>query len=79
MFNSIHPKTLFDDPEEGHAFLIGLFEVLCPWPPRTWLSGLSLEKLLGEYHYYMGGRALGFVALLFLLLGIVKFIQEVVL
>lgn len=77
MFNGIKPRTFLDTPQEWHASAIGFFEVLCPWPPRTWLSGPALEKLLGEYHYYMLGRGLGFVALLFLLCGIVKFIMEI--
>jgi hypothetical protein len=79
MFNGIKPKTFLNTPEEWHALAIGFFEVLCPWPARTWLSGPSLESLLKEYHYYMTGRGLGFVAFLFLLRGVVKFIMEVVL
>jgi hypothetical protein len=79
MFNGIKPETLFSTPEEWHALLIGLCEVLCPWPPRTWLSGEAQDQLLKEYHYYMAGRALGFVALIFTLLGIAKFILEVLL
>jgi len=32
-------KTMFSTWEEGHAFLIGLFEVLCPWKPRLGIAG----------------------------------------
>lgn len=72
-------RTLFSTPQEWHSFLIGFFESLCPWPPRIWLSGPALDQLLGEYHYYQAGRALGFVSLLFLLIGLAKFILEVLL
>lgn len=79
MFKWFNIKNFLDTPEEWHSLVIGFFEVLCPWPPRTWLSGEALDKLLGEYHYYMTGRGLGFLALVILLLGIVKFILEVLL
>lgn len=72
-------KTMFSTPGEVHSFLIGLFEALCPWPARVWLSGQRLNELLDEYHYYMAGRGLGFMALLFLLLGIAKLVLEVLL
>lgn len=79
MFNSIKLKTLFSHPGEGHAFLIGLFEVLCPWKPHLPLSEKSAEEMNGEYHYYRAGRAVGFPVLLFILIGIAKFILEVLL
>jgi hypothetical protein len=79
MFKGINCKTLLDTPEEWHALVIGFCEALCPWPPRIWLSGPLLDKLLGEYHYYMAGRGVGFVALLLILAGIAKFILEVLL
>lgn len=79
MFEGIKPKTFLSTPEEWHALAIGFFEVLCPWPPRIRLSGPALDKLLGEYHYYMTGRGLGFLTLVILLLGILKFILEVLL
>ena len=64
-------STLFDTPDERHAFIIGLCEVLCPWPPKEepWYN---LRNAIGnEYHYYTAGRACGFIALL-ALLGIAK-------
>lgn len=77
MFNGIKLKTFLSTPQEWHALVVGFFEVLCPWHAWIWLTGPALEKFLGEYHYYTLGRGLGFVALLFLLLGVAKFILEV--
>lgn len=79
MFDGIKPKTFLSTPEEWHAFVIGFFEVLCPWPARTWASGRLLDILMEEYHYYMTGRGLGVIVLVFALLGIAKLIQEVLL
>jgi len=79
MFDGINIKTLLNTPQEWHALVIGFCEVLCPWPSRTWLSGEALDQLLKEYHYYMAGRGAGFVALLFILIGIAKFALEVLL
>jgi len=31
IFKGIKLKNFLSTPEERHAFLIGLFEVLCPW------------------------------------------------
>ena len=62
---------------ERHTFLIGFFEVLCPWPARTWLSGGRLNELLSEYHYYLAGRAAGLPVLLLILTGLAKLIEEV--
>lgn len=77
MFNGIKLKTSLPSPREGHALLIGLFEVLCPWRPCLPICSKSKRELRGEYHYYLGGRVAGFVALVLLLLGIAKFILEV--
>jgi len=59
-------------PDELHSFLIGFFEVLCPWPPRHHLTMAPMGDLLKEYHYYMAGRGLGFITLLLILLGIAR-------
>ena len=79
MFKGIMIKNFLSTWEERHTFLIGFFEVLCPWPARVWISGERLNELPAEYHYYMVGRGLGFVILLFILIGIAKFILEVLL
>lgn len=79
MFEGIKIKTLLSTPQEWHSLVIGFCEVLCPWPARTWLSGESLDKLLGEYHYYAAGRAAGFPVLLLIIIAIAKLIQEVLL
>ena len=65
-------STLFNTPPERHAFIIGLCEVLCPWPPRTWLNRKDHDAIQTEYHYYAAGRAVGFLVLLTLAAGIVK-------
>jgi len=72
-------NTLFSTPAEIHSLLIGLFEVLCPWKPRHPIPPEYPSPLKGEYHYYLLGRALGFLALLLILIGIAKLIQEVLL
>lgn len=79
MFNGISFKTFLSTPEEWHAFVIGFFESFCPWKPRLLICASSREELKGEYHYYMAGRALGFVALLLVLTLIAKLIKEVLL
>ena len=59
-FKGIKLKELFSTGEEWHAFLVGLFEILCPWPPRH--STNSTNSINSEYHYYLGGRASGVLA-----------------
>jgi len=64
---------------ERHTFLIGFFEVLCPWKPRCNKSDSCPHCLKGEYHYYMAGRGLGFPVLLLILIGLAKLVKEVLL
>lgn len=64
-------------PNELHAFLIGFFEVLCPWPAHYKDNLPVPSPLKGEEHYYLGGRGGGFIALLLILIGIAKLIKEV--
>jgi len=60
-------KELFSSPNEFHAFIIGFFEVLCPWPANrphrkdTALDAVD-EAISKEYHYYLGGRGAGVIA-----------------
>ncbi len=70
-FKGISLKELFSTGEEWHTFLIGFFEVLCPWPPRH--STNSTNSINSEYHYYLGGRAMAVLAWL----AIAKLIQVV--
>jgi len=77
MFNGIKLKTLLSNPEEWHAFAIGFFEVLCPWRPRIPILLPSYQAVSGEYHYYLAGRGLGFIALLLILIGFAKLAKEV--
>lgn len=72
-------KTLFSTWAERHAFLIGLFEVLCPWRAARPPSPKSQDEIDGEDHYYLTGRGLGFPVLLLILIGFAKLIKEVLL
>jgi hypothetical protein len=73
----VRPSTFLSTPEELHALVIGLCEVLCPWPPGIRLPSGSrtrttdtahgeddnLNRIIhSEYHYYLLGRALGVIA-----------------
>lgn len=77
MFKGIKPKTFLNTHQEWHSFLIGFFEVLCPWRPRIPILLPSYQAVSGEYHYYMAGRGVGFPVLLLILIGIAKLIKEV--
>jgi len=61
-FAGISLKELFSTGEEWHAFLIGFFEVLCPWPARHPMKEDYLFRIENEHHYYLGGRASGVIA-----------------
>ena len=65
--------------DELHAFLIGFFEVLCPWEARYISFSAPSSPSKGEEHYYLAGRALGFIALIWVILGIAYFVKEVLL
>ena len=59
----IRLSTFLSTPEEWHAFVEGLCEVICPWPPRHKSMHKELRKqIASEYHYYMFGRAIGVIA-----------------
>lgn len=79
MFKGIKLKTFLNTHQEWHAFVIGFFEVLCPWPSRYHLTMAPMDDLLKEFHYYMAGRGLGFVTLLLILIGFAKLAKEVLL
>jgi len=61
-FKGIKLKELFSTGEEWHAFLIGFFEVLCPWPERHPMKEDYFFHIEDEHHYYLGGRALAVLA-----------------
>lgn len=61
--------------DELHDFIIGFFEVLCPWPTSTdkGKCGEGLLKTISkEYHYYLFGRGVAVLAWII----IAKIIQE---
>lgn len=62
--------TFMDTPEEWHSFVIGFCEVMCPW--KSSIKPTELDYLQGEYHYYMFGRVIGFMALMGFMVGIIK-------
>jgi hypothetical protein len=56
-------STFLSTHQEWHALIIGLCEVLCPWPPRHKSIHSKLKRqIVSEYHYYLSGRALGVIA-----------------
>jgi hypothetical protein len=60
MLKGINPSTFLDTPTEWHVLVIGLAEVICPWPPRFNVLELkNIDDLIAERHYYYTGRALG--------------------
>lgn len=65
-------KTLLNTADERHAFIIGLSETLCPWPPRYKLLATDNRLFEAEYHYYAAGRACGFITLLSFIFMIIK-------
>jgi hypothetical protein len=67
----ITPSAFLDTSQEWHALVLGLCEVICPWPPRCHCE--RSEAISNEYHYYLFGRALGVIA--WLVIGII--IKEV--
>ncbi len=59
----IEPNTFLNTHEEWHAFIFGLCEVLCPWPPRhKTMSPRLARQVKNEHHYYMLGRAAAILA-----------------
>ena len=65
--------------DELHAFVIGFFEVLCPWKPFRSMPLEYPSPLMGEYHYYLAGRGIGFITLLLILIALAKLFKEVLL
>jgi hypothetical protein len=65
--------------DELHAFIIGAAETLCPWKPRHPMSLEYDSPLKLEYHYYLAGRAAGFITLLLILIALAKLTKEVLL
>lgn len=79
MFEGINPKTFLSTPEEWHALVIGFCGGFCPWLYKLLPIDFHAPPIKGEEHYFVTGVVPGFVALVFFALGIVKFIQEVLL
>jgi hypothetical protein len=58
----IRLSAFLDCYQEWHALVEGFCEVLCPWPPRRFISEENEKDIASEYHYYMFGRAIGVIA-----------------
>jgi len=70
LIKTFGPDGIFSSGQEGHAFLIGISEVVCPWHPY-WDMPADYQangNPLHEYHYYMFGRACGIVFWLFVII-----------
>ncbi len=72
-------RGLFSTSDERHAFLIGFLETLCPWPAHYKDNLPVPSSLKGEEHYYLAGRASGFITLMLFCIAIAKLVQEVLL
>jgi len=53
--------------------MIGALEILCPFRPRYDMDFLTAEFTTAkEYHYYLGGRAIGLPFMVLEVIGLVK-------
>jgi hypothetical protein len=54
-------EGLFSNAKEGHGFLIGVTEIVCPFPPRhKYEPSIQADgNCMEEWHYYNFGRAIG--------------------
>jgi len=69
-------QTFMNTPEEWHVFVIGACETACPWKPNRPVPKYYVKLLDTEYHYYVFGRVIGFIALLALLSGCAKLLLK---
>ena len=70
-------RTFLSTGEEWHAFVIGFFEILCPWKPRYYIITQETADTIGnEYHYYLAGRGAGFVTLILIVIALCKLGKE---
>ena len=63
LIKTFGPEGIFSSGQEGHAFLIGITEVVAFWLPRFSMP-VNYEangNPLHEFHYYMFGRACGVI------------------
>ena len=75
------PDGLFSSGQEGHAFLIGISEVVAFWRPHHDVPGdyEANGNPFKEWHYYCFGRACGVIFWLFFIIPMFCFIMKVVL
>lgn len=70
-------KTFMDTADEFHAFAVGWSEVIAFWRPVFQRAEFTPVYILHEPHYYMFGRAIGFITILLILIGFAKLIQVI--
>jgi hypothetical protein len=56
-------SEFLSDYQEWHSFVEGFCETFCFWKSRYEPSEELLNDIKNEHHYYVFGRALGFIAL----------------
>jgi len=66
-------KTLFNTPDERHAFIIGFCETFAIRRPFIGLGLNALGWLRCEYQYYTFGRAMGVLAWVGVIVGLVMY------
>jgi len=59
---------------EWHAVVQGFADGFCPWPARHKMHETLFKEVSTEHHYYNGGRAVGFAALLVLVAALIRWI-----
>ena len=61
LIKTLGSDGIFSSGQEGHAFLIGISEVIAFWKPRFGMPEdyEANGNPLREYHYYMFGRFCG--------------------
>ena len=72
----INIRFFLDDYCEWHAFVHGLCETLCPWPPQhKELSEILTKEIREDYHYYVFGRTVGMMTWIGIVVGIYFMVQ----
>ena len=65
-------KNFLNTEDEWHSFIVGLCESIHIFKPLFSKDNAIPEYIIKEYHYYIFGRALGFIILAFFILSLVK-------
>ena len=81
LIKTFGPDGIFSSGAEGHAFLIGISEVIAFWKPRFGMPEdyEANGNPLHEYHYYMFGRFCGAIFWLFVIAPLLILVLKAVL